>query len=274
MAQEKTAMTTPDAGTFTRGKNAGTAICVVCGKRRQKANIAVQTEANGDGTCVDCYEAAGIENAHEDGYHANAPDPMCPDCTPAVAIDQATTSALRDDKPQFRLVGNAKTQDELRTGDVTTMTAADVAKARVQDRADAIKAKQNGDRKAARTAAVAAAKVPPKKATGTTRAQKVAAPTESVAKRVATPKAGKAQVGPSKAERVRVLLDQGKTVREVANALDDVTWAYAWDIAAAWEKKTGKVVIPSHMPAKAKKVRAPRTSKKAPVVTEQEAVAS
>ena len=57
----------------------------------------------------------------------------------------------------------------------------------------------------------------------------------------------KAKVGaPSKADRVRALLDQGKSVREISQALDDVTWAYAWDIAAAYEKKTGKVFIPSH----------------------------
>lgn len=66
----------------------------------------------------------------------------------------------------------------------------------------------------------------------------------------------------TKADRVRALLDQGKTVGEIAKALDDVSWAYAWDIAAAWEKKTGKTIIAAHMPAKAKKVpRRPRTSK-------------
>lgn len=58
---------------------------------------------------------------------------------------------------------------------------------------------------------------------------------------------------PSKAQRVRDLLDQGKTVNEVAKALDDVSWSYAWDVAAAWEKKTGKVVIPSHAPKSAPK---------------------
>lgn len=56
----------------------------------------------------------------------------------------------------------------------------------------------------------------------------------------------------SKAERVRALLDKGKTVNEIAKALDDVSWAYAWDIAAAWERKTGKTVIPSHAKAAAK----------------------
>ncbi len=52
----------------------------------------------------------------------------------------------------------------------------------------------------------------------------------------------------SKAALVRALLDEGKTVKEIAAALKDqgVTWSYAWDIAAAYEKKTGKVFIASH----------------------------
>jgi hypothetical protein len=52
----------------------------------------------------------------------------------------------------------------------------------------------------------------------------------------------------SKAALVRALLDQGKTARECADALKDqgVTWSYAWDCAAAYEKKTGKVFIASH----------------------------
>lgn len=52
----------------------------------------------------------------------------------------------------------------------------------------------------------------------------------------------------SKAALLRVLLDQGRSVREVADALKDrgVTWSYAWDVAAAYEKKTGKVFIASH----------------------------
>jgi hypothetical protein len=76
------------------------------------------------------------------------------------------------------------------------------------------------------------------------RAAKPATPKPSARK-----KAKPAKAAPSKAERVRALLDQGKTVLEVSKALDDVSWAYAWDIAAAWEKKTGKTVIPSHAKA-------------------------
>ena len=69
------------------------------------------------------------------------------------------------------------------------------------------------------------------------------APTKKATPKQA-PKASKA----SKAALVRALLDDGKTVKEIAAALKDqgVTWSYTWDIAAAYEKKTGKVFIASH----------------------------
>lgn len=69
------------------------------------------------------------------------------------------------------------------------------------------------------------------------------------------PKAAAKKGAPSKADRVRALLDRGKTVLDISKALDDVTWAYAWDVAAAWEKKTGKTVIASHKKAKAPRAR-------------------
>jgi hypothetical protein len=58
----------------------------------------------------------------------------------------------------------------------------------------------------------------------------------------------------SKAALVRALLDQGKTVRECADGLKGrgITWSYCWDVAAAYEKKTGKVFIASHGKAGAK----------------------
>jgi hypothetical protein len=61
----------------------------------------------------------------------------------AAAKDQKRTlSALRGDKLTFLPVGRSRTRKELREGDVTTMPAADVAKARVQDKTDAKKAKR------------------------------------------------------------------------------------------------------------------------------------
>jgi hypothetical protein len=63
----------------------------------------------------------------------------------------------------------------------------------------------------------------------------------TVAPKTTAAKSVKAKVGQTKAERARVLFRQGKTVLEVSKALPDVTWAYAWDIKAAMDKKDAKV---------------------------------
>lgn len=55
------------AGTFKKGTNAGTAKCTSCGQTRQRANIAMQTEPNGDGLCNECFNMAGDENMVADG---------------------------------------------------------------------------------------------------------------------------------------------------------------------------------------------------------------
>jgi hypothetical protein len=34
--------------------------------------------------CVPCYDAAGIENEHYDGYHTHTPHPDCPLCMNSV----------------------------------------------------------------------------------------------------------------------------------------------------------------------------------------------
>lgn len=40
------------------------------------------TDFDGSGTdlCVACYELAGLENSHSDGYHAKTPVAECPTC--------------------------------------------------------------------------------------------------------------------------------------------------------------------------------------------------
>jgi hypothetical protein len=68
--------TNDGSGTFNRGRNAGTFTCTVCGTRRQLANM----EATN--VCTDCYDVAGIENEHQDGYHADQPAADCPMCKP------------------------------------------------------------------------------------------------------------------------------------------------------------------------------------------------
>lgn len=59
---------------FQRGRNPGTKVCLVCGKRTWVSK--------GEGTdlCQDCYDEAGMENAHSDGHHINDPKPDCPWC--------------------------------------------------------------------------------------------------------------------------------------------------------------------------------------------------
>lgn len=37
-------------------------------------------DSHGCDLCVSCYDAAGLENEHSDGYHDDTPDPNCPDC--------------------------------------------------------------------------------------------------------------------------------------------------------------------------------------------------
>lgn len=70
------------------------------------------------------------------------------------------------------------------------------------------------------------------------------------AARKRTPAKKPAQPAPkeSKAAIVRALLDEGKTVKEIAAQLKDrgITWSYAWGVAAAYERRTGKVFIASH----------------------------
>ena len=38
---------------------------------------------------------------------------------------------------------------------------------------------------------------------------------------------------------MRGLLDQGKSVRQIAQAHPEIGWSYAWDVAAAYERKLG-----------------------------------
>lgn len=59
---------------FQRGSAVYT--CRVCGKR---------TRETGDSEsfvflCAACYEEAGWENEHQDGYHEDQPNPSCPFC--------------------------------------------------------------------------------------------------------------------------------------------------------------------------------------------------
>lgn len=50
-----------------------------CGRKLDPAN----KDAMGVDLCPTCYDEAGLENEHSDGYHEEEPDPDCPDCRSA-----------------------------------------------------------------------------------------------------------------------------------------------------------------------------------------------
>lgn len=58
--------------------------CNVCGIKVTRGNSArVQRKVILDAVlCVNCYDIAGEENAHADGYHDDAPSAQCPECNP------------------------------------------------------------------------------------------------------------------------------------------------------------------------------------------------
>lgn len=58
------------AGRFDRGRNAGTSVCSVCGRVRQKANM--ERDGGPDAICRDCWDEAGDANAVSDGYMTEA----------------------------------------------------------------------------------------------------------------------------------------------------------------------------------------------------------
>jgi hypothetical protein len=58
---------------FEAGRNAGTKVCRLCGKRTWMSK-------GGCDLCQGCYDAAGLENEHADGYHQDEPHPSCPAC--------------------------------------------------------------------------------------------------------------------------------------------------------------------------------------------------
>lgn len=89
-AMEAIAVLDSKPGKFNRYANRGTMTCFVCGKRRQMANIANGAIAHPDhAICIDCYETAGFENEHSDGYHEVEKHPdECPMCAEEAAAEQ------------------------------------------------------------------------------------------------------------------------------------------------------------------------------------------
>jgi hypothetical protein len=54
----------------------GVYVCKACGKRTRETGEC----ESGVELCRDCYEDAGYENEHQDGYHDDEPNPSCPWC--------------------------------------------------------------------------------------------------------------------------------------------------------------------------------------------------
>ena len=73
--------------TFQRGSGCYT--CAACGKR----TLDTGRDEAGVGLCIACYDAAGHENAHYDGHHAETPEPACPLCQQ----EGKTHDGIRDD---------------------------------------------------------------------------------------------------------------------------------------------------------------------------------
>jgi hypothetical protein len=50
------------------------------------------TPALGTEYCDDCFEQAGLENEHQDGYHDEGRYANCPICTPSCVVDRSKPS--------------------------------------------------------------------------------------------------------------------------------------------------------------------------------------
>jgi hypothetical protein len=59
--------------------NRGTSACQFCGVLSWASR---QDETANRAMCQGCYDAAGYENEHQDGYHADRAEPLCPTCNP------------------------------------------------------------------------------------------------------------------------------------------------------------------------------------------------
>lgn len=57
------------------GVESGVYTCKCCGKRTRETGEC----ESGVGLCVTCYNEAGLENEHQDGYH-DVPNANCPMC--------------------------------------------------------------------------------------------------------------------------------------------------------------------------------------------------
>ena len=72
--------------------NRGTSVCEFCGVLSWASR---QDETANRAMCLGCYDSAGYENEHTDGYHADRREPHCPICNPAYETRRLEQAAKR-----------------------------------------------------------------------------------------------------------------------------------------------------------------------------------
>jgi hypothetical protein len=72
--------------------NRGTKACEFCGVLSWASR---QDETANSACCTACFDAAGYENEHQDGYHADRVEPLCPTCDPARETRRLARAAAR-----------------------------------------------------------------------------------------------------------------------------------------------------------------------------------
>jgi hypothetical protein len=72
--------------------NRGTKACEHCGVLSWASR---QDHESTGLICTGCYDAAGYENEHLDGYHADQAEPLCPTCNPEREARRMAKAAAR-----------------------------------------------------------------------------------------------------------------------------------------------------------------------------------
>src|SRR5215471_9857384 len=71
--------------------NRGTKPCLHCGVLSWASRVDEGTGL----LCRGCYDAAGYENEHQDGYHTDRREPLCPTCDPSREARRMARAAAR-----------------------------------------------------------------------------------------------------------------------------------------------------------------------------------
>jgi hypothetical protein len=91
-------------------KGGSTYLCNCCGKRTRSTGRGDNEHAK---LCAKCFDIAGLENEHSDGFHRDQPNPECPDCKGIQAAQEvvadltAEMAAKAEDKTAQAVMVNA-----------------------------------------------------------------------------------------------------------------------------------------------------------------------